>query len=190
MSATLDTLLTQFLKERKYRRNVSPQTIEWYETAWTAFRKCATPSATCPGDLRQAHLEGFVYVSRDRGVRPVTVNTWLKALNTFFGWLHERGDLPTKIRLKPLKVEKRLVPTIDADAIRTIVTYKPPMWVTLNKKHGRSTTCRRSLGCGESGSIGCGIPSQRNICGAEEMSCAFRAPWPYQITTTMRICTS
>jgi hypothetical protein len=68
-------------------------------------------------------------------VRPVTVNTWLNVLNAFFGWLHERGDLTTKVRLKPLKVEKRLVPTIDAEAIRAIVTYKPPTWVTVNKKH-------------------------------------------------------
>ena len=135
MSATLDTLLTQFLRERKYLRNVSPQTIEWYETAWHAFQKSATACPSTTADLKQQHLEEFVYALRDRGVRPVTVNTWLKALNTFFGWLHERGGLPVKIRLKPLKVEKRLVPTIDADAIRTIVTYKPPTWVTVNQKH-------------------------------------------------------
>jgi integrase/recombinase XerD len=138
MDATLDTRFQQFLRERRYLRNVSPQTIEWYVTAWGSFKKSAThcPACpTCPADLKQAHLEEFVYALRDRGVRPVTVNTWLKALNTFFGWLHERGDLATKIRLKPLKVEKRLVPTINADAIRAIVTYKPPTWITVNKKH-------------------------------------------------------
>ena len=135
MSATLDTLLTQFLKERKYLRNVSPHTIEWYETAWHAFKKSATACPSTTADLIQRHLEEFVYVLRDRGVCPVTVNTWLKALNTFFVWLHEWGDLPTKVRLKPLKVEKRLVATIDSDAIRALVTYKPPTWVTVNQKH-------------------------------------------------------
>lgn len=56
-----------------------------YETAWGTFKKSATACPTCPADLKQAHLEEFVYALRDRGVRPVTVNTWLKALNTFFG---------------------------------------------------------------------------------------------------------
>lgn len=86
MSATLDQLFAQFLRERKYLRNVSPQTIEWYETAWHSFKKSATACPSCPGDLRQHHLEEFVYALRERGVRPVTVNTWLKALNTFFDW--------------------------------------------------------------------------------------------------------
>jgi site-specific recombinase XerD len=135
MASTLDDLLVLFLRERKYLRNVRPQTIEWYETAWKAFRKSATSCPTYPGDLTRAHLEQFIYALRDRGVRPVTYNTWLKALNTFFAWLHERGDLGSKVGLKPLKVEKRLVATIDADTIRALVGYRPPTWVTVSKKH-------------------------------------------------------
>lgn len=135
MATDLDTLFSLFLRERKYLRNVSPQTIEWYETAWKTFRKSATSCLTDPATLNRSHLEQFVYALRDRGVKPVTCNTWLKALNTFFGWLHERGDTPVRVQLKPLKVEKRLLPTIDADAILTLVTYKPPTWISVNKKH-------------------------------------------------------
>ena len=47
---------------------------------------------------------------RDRGVRPVTVNTWLCALNAFCRWLHEEGTtLREPVRLRRLKVERRLV---------------------------------------------------------------------------------
>ncbi len=42
MAATLDDRLAQFLRERKYLHNLSPQTLEWYQTAWTAFRRSAT----------------------------------------------------------------------------------------------------------------------------------------------------
>ena len=97
MSADLDTLLVQFLRERKYLRNLRPQTLEWYETAWKAFRKSATHCLTDPAALNRGHLEQFVYAVRDRGVRPVTCNTWLRALNAFCRWLHENGHAPTRV---------------------------------------------------------------------------------------------
>jgi site-specific recombinase XerD len=87
MATTLDDLLRQFLRERKYLRNVSPQTIEWYETAWKAFRDSATSCLTDPASLNRSHLEQFIYALRDRGVRPITCNTWPKALNAFCCWL-------------------------------------------------------------------------------------------------------
>ena len=135
MATNLDSLLQQFLRERKYLRNVSPDTIEWYETAWKAFQGSATSCLTDPQALRRSNLEQFIYVLRDRGVKPVTCNTWLRALNAFFRWLHENGHVTERIHLRPLKVEKRLVDTLDADTIRAIVNFKLPTTVTANKKH-------------------------------------------------------
>ena len=135
MATTLQLLFQQFLRERKYLRNVSPRTVEWYETAWKAFCDSATHCPTDPGELNRAHLEQLVYALRERGVRPVTCNTWLKALNAFFRWLHEQEHLPTRVHLRPLMVEKRLVPTFDAAAIHAIVSFKLPSQVTVNRKH-------------------------------------------------------
>lgn len=86
MATNLDTLLEQFLRERKYLRNVSPETIEWYRTAWKAFGSAT--SCPDPHALNRSHLEQFIYTLRDRGVKPVTCNTWLRALNAFFRWMH------------------------------------------------------------------------------------------------------
>lgn len=41
MATQIETLFQQFLKERKYLRNVSPQTIEWYETE--SYRESERP---------------------------------------------------------------------------------------------------------------------------------------------------
>jgi len=117
MATQIETLFQQFLKERKYLRNVSPQTIEWYETAWKYFNRSATPCLTSSTSLTRESLEQFVYGLRDRGVRPVTCNTWLRALNAVCRWLHERGDLPTKVHLKPLRSEKRLIVTLEMAAV-------------------------------------------------------------------------
>jgi site-specific recombinase XerD len=64
MTTTLDELLQQFLRERKYLHNVSPATIEWYETSWKAFRNSATHGLTDPASLNHSDLEQFLYSLR------------------------------------------------------------------------------------------------------------------------------
>jgi hypothetical protein len=41
----LETLFHQFLRERQYLYNVTPQTLAWYEAAWRACTR-AVPLAT------------------------------------------------------------------------------------------------------------------------------------------------
>jgi len=38
-------LFTQFLDERRYLKNVTPDTVEWYETAFKAFRRALNDDA-------------------------------------------------------------------------------------------------------------------------------------------------
>jgi hypothetical protein len=110
--ATLNSLLDRFLRERTYLKNVSPKTRVWYETAWKTFLRTQGPGfGTTPIDSPQAitrqHLQEFVVALRDRGVRPVTVNTWVCALNAFCRWLHEEGTtLREPVRLRRLKVQR------------------------------------------------------------------------------------
>jgi integrase/recombinase XerD len=128
--ATLQTLFEQFLRERSYLKNVSPKTRVWYETAWKTFL-ATQPSGLATAEIKGAppitrhHLNTFVVALRDRGVRPVTVNTWLRALNAYCRWLHEEGVLREPTKLKPLKLEKRFVKTLDDAALRAVLTFKP-----------------------------------------------------------------
>jgi hypothetical protein len=62
---------------------------------------------------------------RDRGVRPVTCNTWLRALNAYCRWLHDEGILAEPTKLRPLKLKKRFVKTLDDPALRAILVVKP-----------------------------------------------------------------
>jgi site-specific recombinase XerD len=81
-------LLQQFLNERRFLKNVTPATIEWYETAWKALQR--DQSVLSP-TLTKSSLQQFVVALRQRGVKPISCNTYIKALNAFCLWAHAEG---------------------------------------------------------------------------------------------------
>ena len=84
----LNQLFEQFLRERTYVNNVTASTREWYETAWKAFRAAHTSAPERPASaplIAKADLQQFVVHLRERGLKPVTCNTWIRALNAFDG---------------------------------------------------------------------------------------------------------
>jgi site-specific recombinase XerD len=90
----LDQLFQQFLRERTYINNVTSDTLDWYRSAWKAFNRAQSTALPRPPSsplITRADLQSFVVHLRERGVRPVSGNTWLRALNAFCHWLHEQG---------------------------------------------------------------------------------------------------
>jgi integrase/recombinase XerD len=116
------TLFEQFLNERRFLKNVTPSTIEWYETAWKAL--CRAQGIDAP-TLTKLSLQKFVVSLRQRNVRPVSCNTYIKALNAFCLWLHREGHHSDCLRLAPLKVEKRILQTLTDEQIQLLVRVKP-----------------------------------------------------------------
>lgn len=117
----LDTLFAQFLRERHYLKNISPKTTRWYESAWKAFRR--TDLADTP--LTRSRLQAFVVQLRDRGVCPTSCNTYVKAVCAFANWLHEEGHAAERPRVPSLKTPRRIIKTLDASALRTVLRFKP-----------------------------------------------------------------
>jgi len=95
-------LFQQFLDERRYLKNVTADTIDWYETAFKAF--CRTLNDDAPAITKTA-LQTFVVKMRQRNVKAVSVNTYIKALNAFCRWLHEEGHHADRLELSLLKLE-------------------------------------------------------------------------------------
>jgi integrase/recombinase XerD len=61
----------------------------------------------------------------------VSCNSWVRALNAFCRWLHDQGEIPSPVKLKPQRLEKRIIPTHDEAALRGILRYRPktfPHW--------------------------------------------------------------
>jgi len=81
-------LTDRFLKERTYLKNVTPATLLWYRIAFKNYAASFTGDAPLPS---KTALQDFVVAQRDRGIRAVTVNTYIGAMNAFCVWLHEEG---------------------------------------------------------------------------------------------------
>ena len=71
----LSTLFERFLRERRYLKNVTPKTVVWYETAFLALSRAVRLSG--PDDLNRSVLQDFVVGLRERGLSPVSCNTYL-----------------------------------------------------------------------------------------------------------------
>ena len=74
----MQVLFEQFVRERKYLKNVTPRTEAWYWQSWKALVGDATSvqSSKAFWTERIAHL-------RERGVAAITVNAYTRAMNAF-----------------------------------------------------------------------------------------------------------
>jgi site-specific recombinase XerD len=119
----LTSLFEQFLRERRYLKNVTSKTEDWYRSAFDALTR--TVQIATPADLNKAALTSFVVGLRVRGLSPITCNTWAKALNAFFTWLHAEGHVAECLRIQPQRTEKRILQTLTEEQLRRLVTFKP-----------------------------------------------------------------
>jgi hypothetical protein len=46
-------------------------------------------------------------------------------MNAFCRWLHEEGVIPTLVKLAPMRLEKRIIRTHEAAALKALLSYKP-----------------------------------------------------------------
>ena len=74
-------------------------------------------------------MQTFVVKMRQRNVKPVSVNTYIKALNAFCRWLHQEGHHTQRLELPLLKLEKRILPTRTDDQMSTLLRRKPKGFV-------------------------------------------------------------
>lgn len=94
----MTSLFEQFLKERTYIKNSSPKTLEFYRASMKAYQKTIN-SATVP---TKQDLNAFVSGMREKEIKPVTVNTYIRGMNSFLTWLHENRYLSEHLKIKQL----------------------------------------------------------------------------------------
>jgi uncharacterized protein with von Willebrand factor type A (vWA) domain len=98
----MEVQFEQFLKERKYLKNVSPRTIQWYTESFKWFSNPA-PS--------QADLTAVVIRMREAGLCPSSCNNRIRAVNAYLKWSQ------SALKVAKLKEPVKVLPTFSQDDI-------------------------------------------------------------------------
>lgn len=117
----LDTLFQQFVKERRYFKNTSESTIEFYHLCWSRFRKALPETQT----IDKPALNEFLIRLRESGIAPVTCNITIRGINSFLSWLFENEYTQEHLKLKQMKVEKKILKTFNDTHLKAILSWKP-----------------------------------------------------------------
>ena len=146
MNHPLAALFEQFLKERTYLKNVTPAALVWYQVAFKNYRASIADDA--PPLPTQNTLQQFVIRQRERSIRPVTVNTYIGAMNAFCAWLRQEGHVAERVKQPKLRVENRvLVVLTEAQRCERSSPTSPRRSVTQREARRFAMSRRRSIVC-------------------------------------------
>src|SRR5580700_7552906 len=110
-----------FVKERRYLKNVSPHTLDWYKYSFKAFAPHVT-AITEFHSLRPA-LKTAVMVLVESKRQPSTINDYIRALNAFLHWASAEGYLPERLRLDYLKEEQKIIQTFSDQQVKLLLAW-------------------------------------------------------------------
>jgi integrase/recombinase XerD len=98
---------SEFVRERKFLKNVTPRTLSWYEQSWKSWLKHG-------GDPKS-----YVVNLREAGVSAISVNSYARALNAYFRWAGLEHRIPK------LREEQKVLPVLSANDIARIISFRP-----------------------------------------------------------------
>lgn len=113
-------LLEEFIRERRYLKNITPKTEIFYRDSWKAYVRYSGSE-----EISKTLLKEWIIKAREAGVKPVSCNTWISGINAFCNWLFENEHLPERLKLSKLKVDEPGRKTLNEDILRKIINYKP-----------------------------------------------------------------
>jgi integrase/recombinase XerD len=119
----MQELVEQFVKEKRFLKNVTSKTVRFYYQSLKTFNhaaRCLTPS-----ELNKTVLNECVVKMRESGLSPISCNTYISGINSFLTWLYENEYTKEHFKIKELRAERKVLQTFKDEHIRAILTYKP-----------------------------------------------------------------
>lgn len=108
-------MIEQFIQERTYLSGVSQNTVHWYRDSFRAFQ-----GATDSKILIVQRISELT----QRGVKPVSINTYLRCINAYLRWLHLEHGQPA-LKIPKIKEEQKVLATFSPTQIQALLTFKP-----------------------------------------------------------------
>src|ERR1700733_9327464 len=122
-SSTVADLFTTFVRERRYIKGVSSRTEEWYLQSWRAFSGALEAHPTV-AEINKSVFAPTIQSMIQRGVSPITINTYARAINAFLRWLHEEGKCSTLVVIPRLKEPPLAIQTFRPEEIHRLFSYR------------------------------------------------------------------
>lgn len=119
----MQNLFENFVRDRRYGKGVSVSTEGWYRQSWKAFHQALDGAS--PESISKSDFSPIVEAMCSRGVSPITINTYARAINAFLRWLHEEGKTPKLARIPRLKEPETVVLTFRPEHVRRLIEYRP-----------------------------------------------------------------
>jgi len=118
----LDTLFDQFIQEKLYVKNLSPNTIEFFNYSYKAFRLIIKDKKV---NLNKQILTNFIFGLKQKGKTTGAINAYIRGFNSFLSWLYENEHTKERFSLKQLKQEKKVMKTFSDIELKKIINWKP-----------------------------------------------------------------
>jgi integrase/recombinase XerD len=116
----LKKLFEEFIREKRFIKNITLATENYYDQSWLAYQRYAPPI-----ELSKVQLVKWVMAMREADVKPTSCNTYISAVNTFLRWLHENEHIPKPLRAEKLKVEENGFSLPPESQLELILRYQP-----------------------------------------------------------------
>lgn len=105
-------------------KNVSAKTLEWHKDAWKAFGPHIEPILNAGRPLSDG-LRAAIIALQKKGVRPVSINSYLTCVRAYVNWLHAEGFQKDKPRVQLLKYEHKVLATFSPAHVKAMLAFKP-----------------------------------------------------------------
>lgn len=115
----MEALFEQFIRERKYFRNLAETTLYFYRETFKQFKMLGTFE-----NLSKQSLQEAIIKFRERDTSIGAINTYIRGINVFLNWLHQEHGYEN-FSLKLLKCEKRIFRVLSENELKIIVRFKP-----------------------------------------------------------------
>ena len=115
----MDTLFEQFIKERRYFRNLSERTLSFYAETYNYFKQVGAFD-----NLSKQSLQNAVITFRERGTGIGGINAYIRGVNTFLKWLHQEHKYED-LSIKKLRGGQTILRSLTDEELKIIVRYKP-----------------------------------------------------------------
>lgn len=115
----MNSLFEQFIKERRYLRNLSEKTLQYYSESFQSFNLVGAFES-----LSKQSLQNAVIAFRERGLSIGGINAYIRGVNTFLNWLNQEHSYEN-FSLKLLKGSKPILRSLNDEELKAIFRYKP-----------------------------------------------------------------